>query len=364
MSLHVITRADTGTLWITGTVRPAGSPQGVRIRRRAGTDSPSLAREEAAALEVELLRSAWHGERKGTRSFGEAAASYLTHEPRSAATDKYVERLVRHFGEMALAAIDQEAVDKARAVIMRPGPKAATVRRALITPLRAVMVHASRRGWCARPVFDQPAEPKGRTRFLMPAEVHRLIDAASPHMRPIILFLACTGCRVSEALALDWRDVDLPGGRVILWEGETKGGSRRIVELPAEAVRALSARYVAHQPCGRTERGAGRVFLDNTGSGYRDAEDGGGQMKTAWRGACRRAGLTGATPHVLRHSWASWHYAVHRDLLRLKAEGGWTTTRLVERYAHVMPSGHEAAIRQLWHGIDTVARKKPSKTLK
>jgi integrase len=28
------------------------------------------------------------------------------------------------------------------------------------------------------------------------------------------------------------------------------------------------------------------------------------------------------TPHDLRHTWASWHYALNRDLLLLKVEGG------------------------------------------
>ena len=48
----------------------------------------------------------------------------------------------------------------------------------------------------------------------------------------------------------------------------------------------------------------------------------GGQIKTAWRGALRRAGVDPElTPHDLRHTWANWYYALHRDLLALKIEG-------------------------------------------
>jgi integrase len=73
----------------------------------------------------------------------------------------------------------------------------------------------------------------------------------------------------------------------------------------------------------------------------------GGQIKRAWAGAIRRAGLNpDFTPRTCRHTWASWHYAIHRDLLRLKIEGGWSSVELVERYAHLMPASHEAAIRQ------------------
>ena len=67
-------------------------------------------------------------------------------------------------------------------------------------------------------------------------------------------------------------------------------------------------------------------------SAYADRERRyGGQIKTGFAGALRRAGLApsgderGLTPHCLRHTWASWHYALHKDLIRLQLEGGWST---------------------------------------
>jgi integrase len=52
------------------------------------------------------------------------------------------------------------------------------------------------------------------------------------------------------------------------------------------------------------------------------------------------------TPHVLRHTWATWHYALNKDLLALKVEGGWANVAMVERYAKLMPAGYEAEIRR------------------
>jgi hypothetical protein len=43
------------------------------------------------------------------------------------------------------------------------------------------------------------------------------------------------------------------------------------------------------------------------------------------------------TPYVLRHTCASWHYALHRDLKLLQAEGGWESTEMLEVYVHLMP---------------------------
>ena len=48
------------------------------------------------------------------------------------------------------------------------------------------------------------------------------------------------------------------------------------------------------------------------------------------------------TPHDARHTWATWHHAIHRDLLKLKEDGGWSTVTMVERYAKVMPDAYRA----------------------
>ena len=52
---------------------------------------------------------------------------------------------------------------------------------------------------------------------------------------------------------------------------------------------------------------------------------------------------------------ASWHYALQRDLLALKIEGGWSSVALVERYARLLPAGQEAAISEFlgWHQMGT-----------
>lgn len=342
MPLKIIRRRDTGALTIAGTVKlPDGSRR--RIRARAQSNSIDLAREEAAALEAQLLRTAWHGERRGSRSFGEAVIAYLESEPRSLGTKRRLHRLLRVVGDVPLSAITHETAIRARQALQVANPS--TIRRSVITPLRAVMLHANRLGWCDAPHFQIPREPQGRTRYLLPAEAERLIEAAAPHLRPLLIFLLCTGARMAEALELDWRDVDLFGRRAILWR--TKNGRRRIAELPPRAVLQLA------DVRGRS----GRVILTARGLPYADRErQGGGQIKTAWKATLRRAGLDPElTPHDLRHTWASWHYALHRDLLALKVEGGWSSVVLVERYAHLMPAGHEDEIREFWHGRGTAA---------
>lgn len=342
MPLKIVRRTDTGSLTISGTVKlPDGSR--VRVRARAGSNDRDLAEEEARALEARILRDAYHGQRRGARSFSEAVVSYVESAPRSTATKALLHRLLRALGDIPLSAIDQSAVVRARRAMLGTYAKPATFTRNVIVPLRAVMMHAHRIGWCDAPLFEIPRQPAGRTRYLLPSEAGRLVDAAAPHIKVLLTFLLCTGARMSEALELEWRDVDLTGRRAIFWQ--TKGGNRRIAAMPGRAIHALANRSARN----------GRVFLTGSGAPYSDrARQGGGQIKTAWKATLRRADLDpGLTPHDLRHTWASWHYAVHRDPLLLKAEGGWSSVALVERYAHLMPAGHEDEIRRWWHGCDT-----------
>lgn len=348
MPLKIVRRKDTGTLQISGIVR---LPDGARInvRQRAASDRIELAREEAAALEARILRDAYHGQRRGARSFAEAVGSYLNAEDRAAGDQRRLLRIMTALGDVRLSQVDQAAVQRVRAKILAADASPATVRRGVITPIRAVLNHAHEIGWCDVPKFRVPKQPEGRTRYLLPAEAERLIAAAAPHIQTLVLVLLDTGARMSEALELDWRDVDLTGGRVIFWR--TKTGHRRNATISPRTIAALASLPHREGRVIRWQHGRRRI------SEYADRQrEGGGQIKTAWKATLRRAGLDAELrPHDLRHSWATWHYAVHRDLLALKHAGGWSSVVLVERYAHLLPVGQEDAIRAFW-GIGAVAQ--------
>jgi integrase len=316
---------------------------GQRIRRSAQTTDRRLAREAAATLEAELFRARWHGERRGARSFAQAVLSYLQAAPRSANQQASIDRLLLAMGDLPLSKIDQQLAIELKGKILRPEAAPGTYTRAIVMPLRAILHHAHRLGWCDPPHIVAPRENPGRTLYLLPDEVDRLVEAAAPHLQPLIIFLAGAGARMSEAMELDWRDVDLAGGRAIFWR--TKGGKRRIAELSPRVVAALA----------NLDHRSGPVFLGPGGHPYVDRERRyGGQVKTAWTTARKRVGLTPEfTPHVLRHSWASWEYAQHKDLIKLKQAGGWSSVMLVERYAHLLPSGNEDAVRA-WHRFGTM----------
>ena len=333
MALRVKPRKDRGgALWITGTVA------GEEFRKRASSDRRATAEEEAKLIEIEIIRRHHLGERRGNRLFSEAVNSYVNATPRSLGTRSRLHRILRALGEVPLSSIDQATVERLCVTVLRPGYSPATVTRNIIMPLRAVVSHAAYLGWCDPPRIKSPRQPGGRTRFLGPDEADRLVAAAAPHIKPLLVFLIGTGARMAEALELEWRDVDLVGAKVTFWR--TKNGKRRVVSLPRRVTNGIMGLR-------RPENGR-RVFLTNSGTEYYDSDrQRGGQIRTAWYGALRRAGLDPElTPHDLRHTWATWHYALHKDLLALKEAGGWSSVALVERYAHLMPAGQEEAIRR------------------
>jgi len=353
MSLRVVTRPDSSVLWIAGTVR------GQRIRESAGTNDPRLAEEARSAREASAYREAIHGAPRGSTSFAAAALSYLTAGgPHAAPTAARVGRLVKHVGDrLTCAHIDQARLDKACAAILRPGAAPATRLREVVTPARAVLTHAARRGWCDVPVFDIAPAPPSKTEWLTPAEVDRLIVAAAPHLRPLLTFLAGTGARMGEAIKLLWQDVDLEHGRALL--RDTKSGSDRPVDLCPRVTAALAG--LPHRD-GAVFRTRSRILnrLDGSrvelpGEPYAERQEGsGGHIKTGWAAALARSGITKpVTPHSLRHTWASWHYAVNRDPLLLRYVGGWSSVTLVERYAHIVPRSMAASIAT-WHVSDTL----------
>jgi integrase len=337
-----------GKIWyVRGTVR------GTTIYEATATDDRTRAEAYRAKREAALWDRAVFGER-ATTPFVQAAVAFIEARNPTKRDALRVERLAKHFKGVNVNQVDQLAADGAISAICRPDAAPSTKLRAVLIPLTAVLNFGAKRGWCDRPNFERPRQPKGRTAWLSPAEALRLVTCAGPVLQPLITFFLCTGARVSEALEMEWADIDLGRGSCIL--RETKNGRDRIVRLPPAAIVALSG----------MDHRSGVVFRRPDGEPYADkGREEGGQIKTAWRNACRRAGLgawkpakpsaaleAGAegrahtpvrwkpkiTPHGLRHTWATWYYTATHDALRLMHRGDWSGLQLVERYAHLATS--------------------------
>jgi integrase len=323
MPLKLTQRHGSPNLYLRGTVR------GITVDESTGVADRRIAETIRSKREWEIIQASIHG-RKVTVTYLEAAVDYIE----AGGECRYQTPLIEYFGTTPLAKIDQAAIDRA-AEILKPCAGNATRDRQIYTPISAVLKRAAKRGLCEWRQIERPSQAKGRVRWIAPAEADRLIRACSPHMRPLVVFLFYTGARVSEAVYLEWQQVDIERRQVQFLA--TKNGEARGVPLHPRVIQALV----------RLPYREGAVFRRADGRPYQRKADGGGQIKTGFRGACRRAGITNFHPHDCRHTWATWHYAANRDLVALMELGGWKSERMVLRYAHMNVAHREQSVAAL-----------------
>ena len=190
---------------------------------------------------------------------------------------------------------------------------APTTAKLTLIALGQVTRFAVRRGWLASdPVLrlepgEKPNWKPGRVSALQGDDLARVLDHAGSH-RPLFELVAFTGLRISEALGLLWRDVDMDAGLLHVEQqlsryrtlGPLKTeASRREVELSAAIVRLLRERWLATPFKGPTDL----VWSTPTGRGLDYRKEG-----EAFRLAIRRSGVTASgrlSLHSLRHGYAS-----------------------------------------------------------
>jgi integrase len=194
---------------------------------------------------------------------------------------------------------------------------------------------------------ERPKVGVGRQRFLTRIEMQRLLDEArAPYRLPIATGLFA-GLRVGEALGLVWDDIDNAGEQIRVRSQMGRDGERLKLKTAAATRDVILMPQLAEEL--RKHRGASAhssdhdlVFASAHGTTI-------GHRNLAARGldrACDRAGLTGVTFHVLRHTFASLLIAQGHDPVFVSRQLGHANAAITLRvYAHLFDSerhGHEA----------------------
>ena len=233
------------------------------------------------------------------------------------------------FGGMHLNEITEEEVERyataKRAAPVREGGLGGTSTNKTLSTLEAIFAAAVRYRKIERnPVagYRVPASPRRTAHLSTAAQIAALLDAAGSwdregrqqqrgHGRALLATLVFAGLRISEALGLRWRDVDLANGAIRVRDGKTENAARTVYLLPPlrDELAELKAR-----------RGGERdalVFATSTG---------GRQSPTNVRRRLLAEAVTAAnarledageergperlTPHGLRHTFASVLFAI------------------------------------------------------
>jgi len=138
-------------------------------------------------------------------------------------------------------------------------------------------------------------------------------------MGALACFMFLTGARISEALAVRWRDVDLSSARANIKQGKL-GGEERRAHLPPVLVAAM-----ANIPSNREP--GGKVF------GYSSRST----AKPIWFAVIRRAEIKLLSFHACRHGFATAMLHAGVDPITVAKLGGWKDAKHVfSTYGHAM----------------------------
>jgi integrase/recombinase XerC len=160
-------------------------------------------------------------------------------------------------------------------------------------------------------------------------EAPDLASAAGRRDRALLEVIYSAGLRVSEAVGLDWDDLDASLGIVRV---RGKGRKERVVPIGSHALSALTGyRDTIPVLCRRGVHDRKAVFLNCRG-GRLTARSVARSLDTY----CVRSGLAAKiSPHALRHSFATHLLGAGADLRAIQELLGHASLSTTQKYTHV-----------------------------
>jgi integrase len=256
-------------------------------------------------------------------------------------------KLLKHFGHLAVKDIlpkhvrDYVTARKA-GTIGRPSVNH-TISREL-SVLNAAIHHAvkeKRLDKADQPFIALPGTSPPRDRWLSEDEADALLDAAldevdprqpTGHLPRVFLFVALalnTASRKGALLEMTWEQIDLENGMIYLNPAGREQTNKHRPKVP------ISDELRPILETAEFERTTDRVFGDYL------------SVRTAFRNAVKRAGLEKVTPHVLRHTWATWAALGGKSMYDIAAVLGDSVQTVIRTYAHHSPEHLRGAVNNV-----------------
>jgi integrase len=286
-----------------------GTVAGRLLRGSAKTSS----KETAARIAAEAERRAWDGRLnpKGALTFAQAAILYRQAEK----SDRFLRRLEDYWRETPVATITSGAIRSA-AIALYPNAGSATRNRQAIVPTQAIINHAASHDLCQHirvPRFE--AKRKAKEPATWEWVQSFMAHATKPNLAALACLMFLTGARISQALAIQWGDVDFQKARVMI-RATQKGDDDRWAHMPSELISAF-ANILGPRD--------GLVF------GFKSR----GNCRTQWAGAIERAGIAKLSYHSCRHGFATGLLDKGVSPVTVAKRGGWKSAQHVfQTYGH------------------------------
>lgn len=332
--------------WVErGKVRTRTLPDWVRTRAQARKVAEDWSREIKDLRRRSAIGTAWTV--SDARREVLATADYSPRNRKN--VDLYWDRIEGFFGsETPLAAIGKREildwVSSLRGIEGRGGRKVknSTLRHYYFTLSKAFALALESDALDSNP-FDRinvakvlPDDTGSRTRRISEEEFLALLDQAVEDWTRTFLVLAwSTGARMSEITGLDWADIDLER-RVVSFRHNPERGKRTKNKKDREAtIGPEAAEYLRER-----SRSSGWVIA--RGDGSRVADVSRGVERSA-----ERAGLSGVSTHILRHSVGSHLIASGTSPVTVRDLLGHSDLRVTSRYSHSSDREREEAAQNL-----------------
>jgi integrase len=244
--------ADGSTVY-DAALRLRGQVRRRRLKARTKTDAIN----ELRALQVDYKRGEEHRSPAAGLSLHEVANDYVAHlRARTRETDprrRRSPRTVEHYeAQLRLhvlpllgthRAAEITTADVRRLLDALAGKRLSpSSRTGLLNILSGVLTYGVRQGFVAHNVVrdldrdDRPGvQRQSEPRYLSPDELDRLLSRMGDTFRPVAATCAYAGLRLSEALGLRWRDVDLSAGTLTVGAQLGPDGSRVPLKTVASA---------------------------------------------------------------------------------------------------------------------------------
>ncbi|MGQ5525491.1 tyrosine-type recombinase/integrase [Chitinimonas sp. PSY-7] len=329
---YVILASDLAA-YIRGEYVPRGQ---AAVESEGTTTCPSI-NQKAVSFGTLTSRRVSRLDERPVRTFDEAALRWLkeqAHKSSIKGDESKNRRLRPFFTQVKLHKITS---DLCKDAIFKAAPSAgkATHNRYLAL-LRALLRKAEQEwGWIEKaPHLKLFHEATCRIRWITQEEAQKLISYLPKHLVPVVQIALSTGLRRSNAYGLRWSQINLE--RKTAWIHPDQAKARRAIGVPLNNV-AMDAIL--------SQQGKDREFVFTfRGKPLTGVSD------SAFKKACKLAGIHNFRFHDLRHTWASWLIQSGVGLAELQKLGGWGSISMVMRYAHRAPDH----LRKHTHHIDSL----------
>ena len=306
--------------------------QGRQVRRSTETTDKRLAEAIFGKVKVQIIEGRFFEKPEAQhRTLKELMDRYANEHAARRANHRReltsIKNLKTFFGNPTLDQITPKLIVAYKNQRYTDGVKPATKNRELATLKKAFNLARREWEWCTdNPVcrVSMERENNTRDRWLTVEEEQRLLAAAVPWLRELVVFAIYTGMRMGEILALTWTGADLFRRTVTVFR--SKNGERRTIPVNTTVLGLLKDKYAARP------RTTDIVFHSQT-----DTPLDGSNIRRALTTALDIAKIQDLHFHDLRHTFATRMVQAGIDLYKVQRLLGHKSPIMTQRYAHHYP---------------------------